>query len=70
MVNLPSKQVEKETKLLIEAYKKDQISLFDYLNPIASNIDITQYIDDDFVVDFEENNVLNARRSAESLPEI
>ncbi len=50
----------------------DQISLFDYLNPIASNIDINQYIDDDFVVDFEEeeNNVLNARRSAESLPEI
>jgi len=59
MVNLPSKQVEKETKLLIEAYKKDQISLFDYLNPIASNIDITQYIDDDFVVDFEEEEEEN-----------
>ncbi len=37
---------------------------------IASNIDITQYLDDDFVVDFEEEevNFLNARRSAE--PEI
>ena len=38
----------------METYKKDQISLFYYLNAIASNIDITQYLDDDFVVDFEK----------------
>ena len=70
--SLPSKQVEKETKLqrLIEAYKKDQISLFDYLNALASNIEVTQYIDDDDFEKEEENNVLNARRSAESLPKI
>ena len=54
--SLPSKQVEKETKLqrLMAAYKNDQISLFDYLNALASNIEVTQFIDDDFVVDYEE----------------
>ena len=54
---LPSKQVEKETKLqrLMTAYKNDQISLFDYLNALASNIEVTQFIiDDDFVIDYEE----------------
>jgi len=50
-----AKQVEKETKLqrLMDAYKKSQISLFDYLNAIAANIEITQYIDDDLVIDYD-----------------
>ena len=54
--SLPSKQVEKETKLqrLMAAYKNDQISLFDYLNALASNIEVTQFIDDDFVIKYEE----------------
>ena len=40
---------------------------------ISSNIHITQYIGNDFVVDYEkreEKCQLNYRRSAESLPEI
>ena len=40
---------------------------------ISSNIDITQYIGDDFDVDYEkeeEKCKLNDRRSAEPLPEI
>ena len=36
------------------AYKNDQISLFDYLNALASNIEVTQFIDDDFVIKYEE----------------
>ena len=36
------------------AYKNDQISLFDYLNALASNIEVTHFIDDDFVIKYEE----------------
>jgi hypothetical protein len=39
---------------LMTAYKNDQISLFDYLNALASNIEVTQFIDDDFVIKYEE----------------
>ena len=34
--------------------KNDHISLFDYLNALASNIEVTQFIDDDFAIDYEE----------------
>ncbi len=36
------------------AYKNDHISLFDYLHALASNIEVTQFIDDDFAIDYEE----------------
>ena len=48
---------------------------YHYLNAIAANIEITQYIDDDLVIDYDEeveeqSSSNNDRRSAESLPEI
>ena len=43
---------------LMTAYKNDQISLFDYLNALASNIEVTQFIDDDFVVDLKYNKLI------------
>ena len=48
---------------------------YDYLNAIAANIEITQYIDDGFVIDYDEvfeeqSSSNNYRRSAESLTEI
>jgi hypothetical protein len=51
--SLPSKQVKKETKLqrLMTAYK---ISLFDDVNALASNIEVIQFIDNDFAIDYEE----------------
>ena len=58
----------------MDAYKKGQISLFDYFNSLAANIQITQYIDDDFVIDYseevEEQIDINDRRSTDSLPEM
>jgi hypothetical protein len=39
------------------AYKNDQISVFNYLNTLASNIEFTQFIDDDFAIDYEEADV-------------
>jgi len=35
----------------VNSYKKGQISVLDYLNAIAANIEVTQYIDDDLVID-------------------
>ena len=58
----------------MNAYKKGQISLLDYLNALAANIEITQYRDDDFVIDYseevEEQIDINDRRSTDSLPEM
>jgi hypothetical protein len=38
----------------VDSYKKGQISVLDYLNAIAANIEVTQYIDGDFVIDYNE----------------
>ncbi len=38
----------------MDSYKKGQISVLDYLNAIAANFEVTQYIDGDFVIDYNE----------------
>ena len=38
----------------MDSYKKGQISVLDYLNAIAANIEVTQYIDGDLVIDYNE----------------
>ena len=38
----------------MDSYKKGQISVLDYLNAIAANIEVTQYIDGDFAIDYNE----------------
>ncbi len=38
----------------MDSYKKGQISALDYLNAIAANIEVTQYIDDDMVIGYNE----------------
>jgi hypothetical protein len=39
---MESKLKKKKFQSLMAAYKKDQISLLDYLNNLASNIKVTQ----------------------------
>jgi len=51
----------------VDSYKKGQISVLDYLNAIAANIEVTQYIDGDFVIDYNEEAAIMID---ESLPEI
>ncbi len=56
----------------MDSYKKGQISVLDYYKSIAANIEVTQYIDVDLAIDYnEESGSSNdVRKSAESLPEI
>ncbi len=38
----------------MDSYKKGQISVLDYLNAIAANIEVTLYINDDWVIDYNK----------------